>query len=275
MFSVPVDGARRLPFDRHLGHPVHSQQTGKTQIPSKWDLRRFLERYSCLRSIRLCGVASRPCDHWLCPRCSPKRQRAYRRTLQQALSGQAPKTVISWTSTVASRPGRPLGKVWTELESLTRHMTSGNWLNARVDGFVRMTEITHSEQGGWHPHHHWLLISRTEFTPEQVNALRSQVLERYLRRADLAGIHADEAGQIFQSVPVSDLGKLLGYITKQHTQRGDPTAADGRAPGDLLAAAYAGDVDAMDLWQELEQASFRRITRTVAGALRKKPKSRA
>lgn len=277
MLTLPADdGARRVPFDTHAV-PVHSSQdvlTPDSRPPTKAELKKFQEKYSSLKSIRLCGINRHRCRSALCARCSGKRVRRHRRELMVALRTAEPAYALLWTSTIASTPNRPLGELWDELDRLQVYMVSGSWLSRRVDGYVRVVEIE-CFLGGWHPHTHTLLVFTNKLSREDALKLAREIQARYLRAAGLRGIAASAKGQHVQVVPLSQLSTVVDYITKSHMLTGPSRTPGTITPSMLLRASYAGDTDALDLLVELERASYRRRTWQSGGTLRLGPTANA
>ncbi|TFC83721.1 hypothetical protein E3T23_01810 [Cryobacterium cheniae] len=55
----------------------------------------------------------------------------------------------------------------------------------------------------------------------------------------------------------ADRNSIAEYVTKQHLLRRSPEAKT-RYPGDLLADAATGDIDATALWNEYTKAAMNR-----------------
>lgn len=268
MLTVPGDGSRRVPFERPAV-PVHSSLDALTSdsAPSpKWASKRFQERYSALKSVRLCGIGGRRCRGALCALCSPRRARRHHRDLMQAVQRSQPRYALLWTATVGSTPGRALDESWDDLERLQRYVVSGSWLSRRVGGYARTIEVEHAP-GGWHPHSHTLLVFRNELTRPEAVKLAQAIQRRYLRAADLRGIPASAQGQRVQVVPLSQLSTAVDYITKTHMMTRPARSQGTLTPAMLLRASMAGDADAYALLTELEHASYRRRTWQVGGML--------
>lgn len=125
--------------------------------------------------------------------------------------------------------------------------------------FVRTREATEGENG-WHPHYHAALFVRGHVQVDELVAeLRGQWL-RALRSAGLSGsvAHALDLVEWDDGSAAEDLG---GYLAKQLGLEvaGGPVkeGREGRrTPFAILEGAADGEVDAIALWREWEQATF-------------------
>ena len=262
---VRTSDLRRHPGDGAFPHLLIHHKT--VQSVNFSPLRSFLREFSTLTNIQLCSKLY-PCNSWLCPTCSRKRQRQFRKRLRGAYSAVQAPSALAVTLTLAIGPERPLRALWDDLDTLQRHLVAGSWLSRHgIVGSVRVTEIVRTPDG-WLPHVHLLLTSQNELTTASADKLAHQLVRRWLSGARRRAIAADGHGQHVHRLSTrSDVHRWLGYLTKANTAAA-PGIPGTLTPGDILSAAAHGDADALDLWHELETASAHRRMRSVAGLFR-------
>lgn len=192
--------------------------------------------------------------------------RQFRSTVRASVDHQQVRTFIAATLTSPTSLGQPLAEAWNVLEERTNYLTSGNWLSRRVDGYIRVTEITHSS-GRWHPHLHLILVLREEHSDADVRRLSDELNRRWCRGAEGPESEARDAGQKVQRFPTSDFPRELKYVTKTDVLRTSGRST-GLEVGDILQAAYNGDADSYELWQEIESASKGRRMLATGGLFR-------
>jgi hypothetical protein len=131
---------------------------------------------------------------------------------------------------------------------------------------IRVTEVIYTAEGAWHVHAHWLLISRNSIPRDRAVKIAGQLRDRWINAATLRGIDARPTGQDIRLVPVRDIPRVVGYLTKDHA--GHLYEGTERGMGNLLAEWYAGDADSAALFLELERAAHGRRWRSVSGIFR-------
>lgn len=234
-----------------------------------WPLRHFLNEKSKRDPIKLCGRGGiKYCHSWLCemPTCGPTRRRGYRGHLNAALRAARPQTAIELTVTVPSTPGSPLGAVWADLRTVLKYLAEGGWLTRNVGGYACAQEVTLSPRG-WHPHAHFLLVSRKRLDEDQANALGERVMARLADAAAARGIVMEPRAQHFAVLADSEaLAKWVLYITKDQLKPDDEPGT--LSAGDIMREAAAKDPRALALYGELEAADTCRRLWSVAGILR-------
>jgi hypothetical protein len=243
--SVPVRAPRRIPFDRHAPvrqvH-VYDRVNSLPALVRDEHLQQFLFENSSLDSLRFCGRV-RHCDGNLCPWCSRRKATDTRMALDAYVVTKP--LVLTLTTTVRSSPS--LAAAWHDYAETVASFAKNSWLTKRTHGWVRETEVTWSEEAGWHVHGHWLLFLETEDIEDHAR-LGRETIGRWLEVAERAGTEASEQGQHYEVR--LDVRRAVRYATK-------PTVAShtrgSYALGNLLAAAQRGDADAWEAWLELER----------------------
>jgi hypothetical protein len=130
-------------------------------------------------------------------------------------------------------------------------------------GSIRAIEITHGGNG-WHPHNHALLLFDTEPTEADWSRFEAWMLGRWSAIVERLGFGWVSPDHGIVSRPVTTAPEIANYVTKidggwsagHEVARGD-NKRKGTTPFDLLRSfATTGDLDALDLWQEYERATF-------------------
>ncbi len=224
-------------------------------------------------SLQTCG------SPWVCPVCSAKIAAKRRDELARGLEAWRKQggRVFLVTFTTAHHARMPVASLLPSFLAACRQMKRGApWQKFKrgqgLVGSVRGLEVTHSFRNGWHVHCHSLY-----FVPAgtDVAAFRTALFRLWERAAAAEGLTMDKVrgldvkaatGVIEQYITKygRDPEQVPGYwgpeseLAKPHAKRarwdGDDPAAPGRAPFELLAAAFAGDRVAGGLFGEFARA---------------------
>lgn len=175
-----------------------------------------------------------------------------------ALGSQRHGTVLLWTATIASTPGRALRPQWGDLSRVLSATLKGGWLKRRgVTGSARAIEPKRGD-AAWHVHAHSLIVFPESKSREDSRAFALSLRERFLQQAERLGIDAGPQGQDVRVV--TDLSRAVDYITKERVSANGTNSASR-----LWASVHAGDADALPLIHELEAGAFRRRAWEVTG----------
>lgn len=214
--------------------------------------------YSLRSKLRNCGQVGHKCGLALCAVCSTSRASQHRRNLMSALGSQHHGTVLLWTATIASTPGRALRPQWGDLSRVLAATLKGGWLKRRgVAGSARAIEPKRGTEG-WHVHAHSLIVFPESKSRDDLRTFALSLRDRFLQQADRLGIDAGPQGQHVRVV--TDLSIAVDYITK------DRVSANGtNSASRLWASVHAGDAEALELIHEFEAGAFRRRAWEVTG----------
>ncbi len=169
----------------------------------------------------------------------------------RALGSQHHGTVLLWTATIASTPGRALRPQWGDLSRVLAETLKGGWLKRRgVAGSARAIEPKRGD-AAWHVHAHSLIVFPESKSREDSLAFALSLRERFLQQAERLGIDAGPRGQHVRVV--TELSRAVDYITKERVSANATNSASR-----LWASVHAGDADALSLIHELEAGAFRR-----------------
>lgn len=124
-----------------------------------------LRTRSTQRTVHECDRRSDGhCDNrWICPQCTPRLARHRAWQIDKALERHRADGggVVMLTVTVEHRPNESLASSWAKLDA-TRNMWKGRsseHLRDGVLGRIIGTHVIWTVEGGWHPHHHQLLLT--------------------------------------------------------------------------------------------------------------------
>jgi hypothetical protein len=241
--------------------PVHlydsNTDAGRPRLVLNQDLQEFIWNYSTLRRLRLCSKRF-PCRGRFCPWCSRRITRATREAIRPATR----RYVATLDVTLTTRSTPDLASAWQRQEQVRKRFLSHRWLTSRCEGWMRETEIAHSE-AGWHVHDHLLVFD----DPEALADLVPELIGRWRASASEAGVAVSRLGQ-FPKVR-SDVWTRVLYATKgQFAASRRPKRS--RNLDSILAGFRAGDADDADRWAEIETlfGGGRRRWRATGGSLR-------
>lgn len=215
---------------------------------------------------------------WACPVCNAKimaRRRLEVQTvvaIHQANAGR----VLFGTLTLRHRAGQRLSDLWDCVAQSWSAVTSGKqWsalIQAGVLGFLRVVEVTWGNNG-WHVHIHFLL-----FLPagvDQVDDLGEFMWRRWQSAVAKRGFESVRSAQDFRLLTGPADVDLSAYLAKQTDLGWELTSSQTKDAGktrpvwELLSRIVDdGDAEALDLWHEWEQGSFRRRQMTWSNGLR-------
>lgn len=265
-----------------------SGATRKCQLPAGGDVRLALDT----SGVAHVGGITRCGSPWACPLCAPLVREHRAGDLDQILNAhlEAGGGAVFVTVTLPHKAGDKLKgllgavtKGWTSVVATPawagrKTTKNGQVINEEpglkqalgVIGQVKAIEITHGANG-WHPHAHVLVVTRRPLSLEERGRLEEHVYERWSRYVVRAGYSRPSRQHGVDVRPVyakevdggASLGRYLckvqdGWGVGQELARTD--AKRGRAgsenPWEILERAMTdGDVDALDLWHEYEQAT--------------------
>ena len=213
---------------------------------------------------------------WACPVCSAKVAVTRIAELDKLLQWNAERggSVAMATFTMSHHKGHRLKTVWDALSAAWSHMTQGRaaqdgpWKRLRVveldgDGYVRVVEVTHGDNG-WHVHIHLLLLFDREFiTTGTAEALAGELFKTWSAGLGKHGFTASwEHGVDVRVCRGSEQSRemLSDYFNKMSYEaaggRFKSGRKGGRTPFELLADGLeTGNADDLELWLEWEQAS--------------------
>lgn len=231
---------------------------------------------------------------WACPVCSAKVAASRQADIEHAcafwegLGG----VLAMATFTVAHRATNSLKSVWDAVADGWHQITAGRaWRrNAQtfgVEGWIRVIEVTHGENG-WHVHVHVVLFLHHALAAVEQDALRRAWLGRWRAGIGKHGFSAgDRHGADLRLAHGFDRAKVLAdYFTKGvYSPDGSAPAAVAleAARGDLKSARAGGsrtpfriledflgrgEVEDLDLWHEWERGSKGRRQQAWSKGLR-------
>ncbi len=216
---------------------------------------------------------------WVCPVCSAKIAVERRDELARGVEAWRKQggCVFLVTFTTAHHARMAVASLLPSFLAACRQMKRGApWQRFKqrqgLVGSVRGLEVTHSSRNGWHVHCHSLY-----FVPAgtDVAAFRAALFPLWERAAAAEGLkmHVVHGLHVFAATGVieeyvtkygRDPERVPGgwgpeaELAKPHAKRarwdGDDLDAPGRAPFELLAAAFAGDRVAGGLFEEFARA---------------------
>jgi len=185
-----------------------------------------------ISGLQTCGSV------WACPVCSEKVNTARQAELVTAMekwtaNGHA---LAFLTLTVRHNKRQSLARLWEAISPAWNRVAAGaSWSGNKktlgdkarfgIHGFVRLVEVTHGDENGWHPHLHVLLFLKEELTDQQMEDLRARLYRRWelaLASEGLSAVewHTDPETGVTKAVGVDlrrvedGLSTLAEYFTK-------------------------------------------------------------
>lgn len=155
------------------------------------------------------------------------------------------------TSTIRHDRMDELSVSWGRLDSGWGTMTrSSCWRTAEersgVRGYVRITEIDHYDDTGWHPHFHTLLLINDLLDDDQLYELKGGLVAAFMRGVQAAGGQALPPGQDLKWMDPGGERGLASYYSKgTRILRSEKK----RTPMAILADLERNGEN-FDLWQE-------------------------
>ena len=227
-------------------------------------VQRFIQDNIEHKSVSLCrrgyrvvdaeGVATRvACDNaWLCAVCSPRKLSAFSSKAREVISYSS--SALGFTLTQKQESGEALADALNRLNKSMTATTSGRaWTKLRstygIVGLGYVIELKHSPTG-WHPHLHGFLVSDRDLTEEQASQLALHFRRRWSQQSAGAAVSAQHVAR----VRGTDVENVTRYVQKDHP-RYTTASATHRTVGDLLHDASRGDLEALDLVQEVARAT--------------------
>ncbi|WP_146078087.1 hypothetical protein [Subtercola sp. Z020] len=123
-----------------------------------------------------------------------------------------------------------------------------------IGGYGWVIELTYSEEVGWHPHLHLYFFSGNDFDKVSALPVSNALAERWIASAASAGIEAASTGQNVRLIDPATSRQSTRYVMKD-SPRFTSNQSGFHCAGDLLAAARAGEVEAVELWDEFQRAT--------------------
>jgi len=224
-----------------------------------------------MSGLQTCGSV------WACAACSYKIR--VKRAVEIALVTMTHMAngggVLHIVVTMPHRAGEELDRLWRIISDCWAHVTSGGgWQSFKdrhdVLGFIRATEVTHSNASGWHPHCHILLFVGEPISPceneDGYYALRKAIRDRWTKR--MAEEHgrtmSTEFGIRVDPVKPDEADGSGQYLTKVGYEMAMVDSKVGRGDGHRTPFAIAhdaaenGDMADVELFREWITASHRK-----------------
>jgi hypothetical protein len=249
--------------------PERQRNCGVVPVGSQVEIRiKDGSAYYC--GLETCG------NVWLCPVCSAKIHRRRAAELRDALAtweanGHAASLV---TITVPHDLGDALSKLVGAERSAWQRVTAGAaWQRLKrrlgIAGHVIALEFTWSDENGWHPHYHVLLIHDQDLDVAAIAALHGHIHMRLAASCRDHGLREPDrlhAVRLDANVSATAAGTYVAkggdWTPAEEVTRGDlKTSRTGsRTPFQILADYYqTGDARDRALWRE-----YSRVTRNLA-----------
>lgn len=206
---------------------------------------------------------------WVCPLCQARLAEKRRAELEKALEYARNRfAVYLVTYTVRHERSDDLGDLLTRLNSayrIMRQQRKWRWLKDEfaLVGEVRATEVTYSNEAGFHPHYHVLVfIDLSQITPatEFASVLELQIWLQWIDALAKVGLTAEKN----VGVKVQNGLDAAGYITKYGnwslgqeltSQARKKPRGNGCSIWDLLLLHYYGDKSARALFLQYHAAT--------------------
>jgi hypothetical protein len=189
--------------------------------------------------------------------------------------GERGGSVALITLTMRHHKGQSLKYLWDQLSGAWNAVNHGRGMGVERElfgilGRIRVVEVMHSPENGWHVHAHVLVCFDTPVSPELARDLGERWFmrwERYLTRKGMSPPIMDKGGldvrpvDIGSETAVRSIGEYLAKITHEMVggQVKEGRKSGSRSPFAILRDCLeTGLADDCELWLEWEQASFRR-----------------
>lgn len=236
------------------------------EYQQRYLVQRFIQDHIQHKSVSLCrrgyrvtdaeGVATRvACDNaWLCAVCTPRRLDHFVAQTVEVI--ELASTVLSFTFSQIQETGEGLAVALNRLKRSMTSMTSGRaWADLKsrygIVGIGYVVEVKHSPTG-WHPHLHGFLVSDRDLSDEQASQLGLALRRRWSQQSAGSSLFAQHVAM----VRPDEFSSATRYV-KKDSPRYTTTSATNRTIGDLVHDASRGDLDALDLLQEVATATMR------------------
>jgi len=184
------------------------------------------------------------CDRaWTCPVCGYHAARAQFWRLLNVLTAWTSRggSVAILTSTVSHNIDDELHVLWDRLERGWNALAGGaSWRSDRrtfgLRHYVRITEVVHNPDSGWHPHFHSFLLLDPTLSQEELCELEDHLTARFMRGVQAAGGCAKPKGQQLDLLQSRSELSTAGYYAKATTGRW--TEDGSRTPIAILANSH-------------------------------------
>ena len=247
------------------------QKCGRTLYGDSATMRLSSDGIGGYAGVTTCGSV------WACPCCSAKILARRQTEVQRAVSSWTANggRLAMLTLTMQHSQNDGLSGLWGSLSAAWGSVTSGRrWVEERllygVEGYLRVVEVTHGENG-WHVHVHALLFLLPGHCETELlfDDWKTSITDRW--SASLVRGGRRPARGLAQDLHLvkDPSDALTGYFTKsvdngraialeftQSAGKKSRQATGGQTPWGLLdELVLTGDADALDLWLEWEDAS--------------------
>lgn len=216
-----------------------------------------------LRTTTYCNRA------WLCPICGYRAARDQARKLTKMLTawrfrgGSLATLTLTLTLTQAHTNKDELDILWGRLEDGWAALVRGSAWRADKElfglrGYIRITEVVHRLDNGWHVHFHVPLLVDKPLDAQALGDLKDRAAGRFMRGIRFAGGQASWSCQDLRSIQQGSERRLALYWSKGTMFR---PSATSRSPMTILSDLNETG-EGLDLWKEFSLA--------VTGAKRKR-----
>ena len=126
------------------------------------------------------------------------------------------------TLTIPHKATDSLVDLRTKLDKATRGFLSVRTnkligkINQSVDsiGYVYRNDITYSEDSGWHPHCHVVMLNKISYSENQKN----QFIDEFVRQLENSGFYLNRSDKLKLQVNFRDNFTILSYLTKYNKE---------------------------------------------------------
>lgn len=196
---------------------------------------------------------------WTCPVCGYHAGRAQFWRLLNVLTAWTFRggSVAALTSTVSHNIEDELHVLWDRMERGWNALARGSgWRADRktfgLRHYVRITEVVHKPESGWHPHFHTVFLLDTAPTYGDVRELEDRVTARFIGGVRTAGGYATRNGQQLDLLQSRSELSTARYYAKATTGRW--TTDGSRSPMAILADWHGAGEGNGGLWHEFRSA---------------------
>jgi Replication protein len=195
---------------------------------------------------------------WLCPTCGYTAWRKESAKLTRRLGGWTAQggavALLTLTQSHCHKDG--LAQLWSRLEAGWAALVRGSGWTADqrahgVRGYVRITEVVHNPETGWHVHFHVILLLDRALDRSCLDGLRASLAARFARGVHCKGGHAAVGGQDLRPMTPGTEGALANYLFKGTTMR---WFLDGSRTPMAILNDLESTGEGLALWDELTTA---------------------
>lgn len=212
-----------------------------------------------------------------CPVCSRTIAAQRAGEIMDVLQGVAARggSVAMVTLTMRHHKGQSLKYLWDQLSKAWNSVNHGRAIVREREQFgivgrIRVVEVMHSPENGWHVHCHVLVIFDGPTSPDMMRELGERWFVRWQAALIRKGMQAPIMSKggldvrpvdIGSAAAVQTMGEYLAKITHEMVggQVKEGRTSGNRSPFAILRDCLeTGRADDCELWLEWEAASFRR-----------------